>query len=82
ELGLQSANDDTLKEMNRGHMAADFATAIRRCKTRKIPVCAHVILGLPNETEKDMFRTMEFLSGLGVWGVKFHQLQIMGDPPL
>ncbi len=82
ELGLQSANDKTLKEMNRGHMVAYFATAMRACNARNIPVCAHVILGLTGEDEADMLKTMEFLSGLGVWGVKFHQLQIMRDTPL
>lgn len=82
ELGLQSANDNTLKEMNRGHRAEDFAEAMRGCASRNIPVCAHVILGLPGEVEADMLKTMNFLSGLGVWGVKFHQLQIMRDTPL
>jgi len=82
ELGLQSANDQTLKAMNRGHCAADFATAMSGCGARNIPVCAHVILGLPGEVEADMLRTMEFLSGLNVWGVKFHQLQIMRGTPL
>jgi len=82
ELGLQSANNKTLKEMNRGHRVEDFLNAMRRCNERGINVCAHVILGLPGEVEADMLRTMEFLSVLGVWGVKFHQLQIMRDTPL
>ncbi len=82
ELGLQTANDKTLKEMNRGHRAADFSDAIKRCSERGIDVCAHVILGLPGESEADMLRTMEFLRDLGLWGVKFHQLQIMRDTPL
>jgi len=82
ELGLQSANDHTLKSMNRGHRASDFASAMRRCKKRNIPICAHVILGLPGEDEADMMKTMEFLSGFDIWGIKFHQLQIMRDTPL
>jgi len=82
ELGLQSANNKTLEEMNRGHRAEDFAKAMRGCSARGIKVCAHVILGLPGEVEDDMLRTMEFLSGLNVWGIKFHQLQIMKDTPL
>ncbi len=82
ELGLQSANNITLKAMNRGHCAEDFARAMRRCNERGINVCAHVILGLPGETEADMLRTMEFLSDLDIWGIKFHQLQIMRGTPL
>jgi len=82
ELGLQSANDATLKKMNRGHKATDFSNAMRHCNERGVKVCAHVILGLPGEDEADMLRTMEFISGLNVWGIKFHQLQIMKDTPL
>jgi len=82
ELGLQSANNKTLEEMNRGHRVEDFSMAMRRCNERGINVCAHVILGLPGEVEADMLNTMEFLSGLNVWGVKFHQLQIMRGTPL
>jgi radical SAM protein (TIGR01212 family) len=82
ELGLQSANDATLQSMNRAHRAEDFARAMQDCSERGIKVCAHVILGLPGEVEEDMLRTMDFLSKLGVWGIKFHQLQIMRDTPL
>jgi len=82
ELGLQSAKDETLRRMNRGHRAADFAAAMEACRARGIKVCAHVILGLPGEDEEDMLRTMEFLRAHGVWGVKFHQLQVMRGTPL
>ena len=77
ELGLQSANDRTLKEIGRGHTSADFARAVRRAAERGIKVCAHVIIGLPGEGPEDYFKTMDFLSSLPVWGVKFHQLQIV-----
>jgi len=77
ELGLQSAKDATLRRMNRGHSVADFEAAMRACRARGIDVCAHVILGLPGETEADMLRTMEFLRAQGIWGIKFHQLQVM-----
>jgi radical SAM protein (TIGR01212 family) len=47
ELGLQSANDETLKLINRGHTAGDFKDAVLRAAERGIDVCAHLIIGLP-----------------------------------
>jgi radical SAM protein (TIGR01212 family) len=77
ELGLQSANDATLERVNRGHTAADFEDAAKRAALRGIPVCAHIIIGLPGEGMEDAVRTTEFLSSIGVWGVKFHQMQVI-----
>ncbi|TAN61312.1 TIGR01212 family radical SAM protein [bacterium] len=77
ELGLQSSNDATLERVNRGHTSAVFADAVNRAREKGIDVCAHVIIGLPGETLDDMLRTVRFLSDLPVWGVKFHQLQVL-----
>ncbi|MDO8426220.1 MAG: TIGR01212 family radical SAM protein [Deltaproteobacteria bacterium] len=77
ELGLQSANDATLKLINRGHSVEDFKDAALRASQRGIDVCAHVIIGLPDESREDALSSMRLLSGLGVWGVKFHQLQVI-----
>lgn len=82
ELGLQSSNDDTLRRVNRGHGRAEFSDAVKRARKRGIDVCAHVILGLPGEAKEDMLATARFLSGLPVWGVKFHQLQVLRGTPL
>jgi radical SAM protein (TIGR01212 family) len=77
ELGLQSSNDATLERVNRGHTAAEFADAVNRARKTGINVCAHVIIGLPGETANDMLGTIGFLNGLAIWGVKFHQLQVL-----
>ncbi len=82
ELGLQSARDDTLRGLNRGHTAADFADACRRARPRQILVCAHVILGLPGEDAADEGRTAEFLTDLEVDGVKLHHLAVVTGTPL
>ncbi|MEE9543453.1 MAG: TIGR01212 family radical SAM protein, partial [Thermodesulfobacteriota bacterium] len=47
ELGLQSANNKTLKRINRGHLAEEFVDAVLRAAKHNIKVCAHIILGLP-----------------------------------
>ena len=82
ELGLQSAHDRTLKRINRGHDVAEFIRARTLLKKNQIPVCAHVIFGLPGEDRKDMLYTIEFLSKLQIEGVKFHQLYVLKDSPM
>jgi hypothetical protein len=82
ELGLQSANDATLKRINRGHTAADFEEAALVARDFGIDVCAHIVMGLPGDEVADMLETVSFVSSLGVWGVKFHQLMVLRDTPL
>lgn len=82
EYGLQSSNNTTLKFINRGHTAEEFANACKQTKAKGISVCAHVILGLPGETSHDMIETADFIAGLGVDSIKFHHLQILKNTKL
>ena len=77
EYGLQSAKDETLKRIRRGHSVADFIDAVKRTRARKIPVCAHVILGLPAENMEDMLYTARFLALQDVQAVKIHLLYVI-----
>lgn len=77
ELGLQSANDDTLERIRRGHCAAAFIDAVERSRARKIPVCAHVILGLPGESGENMLDTARFLALQDIQAVKIHLLYVV-----
>jgi hypothetical protein len=72
EYGLQSASDRTLDLINRGHDARCFSDAVRRTRERGLPVCAHVILGLPGEGLRDTSETADFLAGLQIDAVKLH----------
>jgi radical SAM protein (TIGR01212 family) len=49
---------------------------------RNILICAHVILGLPGESEKDVLDTAQALNGLGIDGIKIHSLYIHQGTPL
>ncbi|AAR33699.1 TIGR01212 family radical SAM protein [Geobacter sulfurreducens] len=82
ELGMQTSHDRTLALLNRGHDAASFQDAADRCRRRGIRLCAHVILGLPGETDADMLETAMMLNGVGIDGVKLHHLHVMKDTPL
>ncbi len=82
ELGLQSANDATLRRINRGHTAADFEEAALVARDYGIDICAHIVMGLPGDEVVDMLETVRFVSSLGVWGIKFHQLMVLKDTAL
>lgn len=82
ELGLQTANDSTLRKINRGHSLADFIRAVNSCKTYGFSVCAHVILNLPWDTREDTVETAKILSALEVDGAKLHSLNILKDTKL
>ncbi len=82
ELGLQTASDRTLGEINRGHTTADFEDAVIRCHGAGIEVCAHLILGLPGEGPDEMMDSTRLLGRLGVEGVKLHLLHVVRDTEL
>ena len=52
EYGLQSIHDKTLKIINRHHTYNDFLKAVKLTQKRDVKICTHVIIGLPEETEK------------------------------
>ncbi|GFM37059.1 hypothetical protein DSM19430T_17430 [Desulfovibrio psychrotolerans] len=82
ELGLQSAHDKTLVRINRGHDFAASESAVRMAAERGLRVCAHLIAGLPGETEEDFLLTVDRVNSLPVHGVKFHNLYVAKDTEL
>ncbi len=77
EYGLQSAHDATLALINRGHDVASFTDAVERTRKRGLPVCVHVILGLPGESRDDMLATARFLASQDIQAVKIHLLYVI-----
>ena len=77
EYGLQSANDKTLRAINRGHDVRCFQDAVAATRDRGIKICAHVILGLPGESRADMLHTARTIADLGIDGVKLHLLYVI-----
>jgi radical SAM protein (TIGR01212 family) len=82
EYGLQSIHDRTLQTMNRGHSAEGFVEAVRMTQGRHILICAHVILGLPGESKKDILETAAALADLKIEGIKVHNLYVQKNTPL
>lgn len=83
ELGLESANNDTLQRINRHERAETFVRACRVIRSI-IPdahIVGHMIIGLPGDTEEDYFRTMNMIEN-NADGIKFHNLYIIKDTPI
>jgi radical SAM protein (TIGR01212 family) len=77
ELGLQSAHDETLARVSRGHGFAAYADAVARAERHGVPVCTHLILGLPGETAAMCQATHSRVVEHGVQGLKLHPLMIV-----
>ena len=77
EYGLQSANFESLKRINRGHGVSDFVDAVLRTKRRPLKITAHIIVGLPWESEEDFYETAKLVAALPIDGLKIHPLYIM-----
>ena len=77
ELGLQTANEETLKVIGRGHSVSDFCEASSRAHAAGLLVSSHVILGLPGENFRDFERTAEVIRETKMSAVKIHPLHIV-----
>lgn len=76
ELGLQSASDVTAKIINRGYKTDVYRRAARILVSRGIPFVTHMIIGLPDEGEKEIDATVDLINEAS-WGVKIHSLYVM-----
>ncbi|MBR4026335.1 MAG: TIGR01212 family radical SAM protein [Lachnospiraceae bacterium] len=77
ELGLQTIHNQTLQHLNTHTTVGQFDSAVFALSKRKIPVIAHVILGLPYETKEMMLETVQHISTLPILGVKLQLLHIL-----
>ena len=77
EYGIESCYNSTLDRINRGHNFEESELAIRKTAHFGIHTGAHLIFGLPGETEDDMLAEAAIVSELPLDTIKFHQLQII-----
>ena len=64
EYGIESANNDTLLRINRGHSFEQSQEAIQRTHQRGLLTGAHIILGLPGEDAAESLRQASIISSL------------------
>ena len=77
EYGIESANEETLQRINRGHTYALSADIIRKTAACGIRVGAHIILGFPWESREELMRQADEIARLPLTTLKLHQLQII-----
>ncbi len=77
ELGLQTIHPATAKLINRQYDLSVFDQAVFNLKNRGIEVVAHMIIGLPFETEEMIYETAEYIGITKVDGIKIHLLHVL-----
>ena len=77
ELGLQSAFDETLQQVNRGHDLAEYEQAVKAARQRGLSVCTHLIVGLPGEQQSHALASLRQVLSMGVDGLKLHPLHVV-----
>ena len=82
EYGQQTIHNRSLDWMNRGHHYDAFVDAMARSRGRGFEICAHVILGIPDESPEDMLATVREFARQGVDSVKLHNLYAVKNTPL
>ncbi len=82
ELGLQTSSDDTAKVINRGYKSIKFTEALRLLNKYNIDVVTHVMIGLPNETFKDIKNTVSFVNKHNIQGLKIHSTYVIKNTKL
>ena len=76
ELGLQTSNDEIAKIINRGYLLETFTNAVKLLNKYKLDVVVHIMIGLPNETDKDIENTVKYINNLNVQGIKIHSTYV------
>ena len=77
ELGLQSAFDETLRRVNRGHGYEEYRQTVQAARERGLPVCTHLILGLPGEEGFHARTSLQRVLEDGTDGLKLHPLHVV-----
>lgn len=76
EYGVQSSNNATLQRINRGHTFQNVVEWSSKTLARGLPMCAHLIFGLPGEGREEMLQSVKDTISLGFKSYKFHPLYI------
>ncbi len=86
ELGLQTIHNQTLQALNTHTTVEQFEESVTLLHSHHIPVVAHLIIGLPNETKEMIKESVLYLakmhSQIPLAGVKLQLLHILKNTPL
>ncbi len=77
ELGLQTSNEEVAKFCNRGYKNEVFTQAVKLLNDNGIDVVVHIMVGLPQESDKDIAETVQFINKHNVQGIKIHSTYVV-----
>lgn len=82
ELGLQTAENNIAKIINRGYDTDCYINICKKLNERNIKFVTHMIVGLPQETKENLFDTIDLINNVNSWGIKIHLLYILKNSRL
>ena len=77
ELGLQTSNEEVANFCNRGYKNEVFTQAVKLLNDNGIDVVVHIMVGLPQESDKDIAETVQFINKHNVQGIKIHSTYVV-----
>lgn len=78
ELGLQTIHDKTSQMINRAHDYDCYLEGVAKLRAHNIPVCTHLINGLPGEDYEMMMTSVQrVFQDSDIQGIKIHLLHLM-----
>lgn len=81
-IGLQSADDNELKNLTRTHSANDVSVAVYNAKSAGIDdISLDVMLGIEGQTKQSLKKTIDFCASLPITHVSAYMLKIEPDTP-
>lgn len=82
-IGLQSTNPKILKDMGRGHKAADFEKVVKMIREFGVRnISADVIIGYPKQKMVDVKDTINYLLKMEIPHISTYMLQVEEGTPL
>lgn len=82
ELGLQTIHEKTANYINRGYSLECFENAIDNLRRIHIETIVHVIIGLPFESEEEIYETIKYVSSQNIQGIKLQLLHVLQNTAL
>lgn len=80
--GFESGNDTTLKAINKGHTVDDIYRTVDLLNKYNLPYSGGFIVGLPNEGEKEIINTINFMRKIksSISSLDTNPVQFIGLP--
>lgn len=82
ELGVQSMDDNVLRQAKRGHTAAQVADAVRILRAYGMTVGLQLLPGLKGDTRRTLARTLRRAAALAPDAVRIYPVLVMADTEL